>query len=59
VAYHRGLIKVHLAHDELVDIIQKEAPTSPLIPARVIYLAIALVAVIGIAAALRLAWTRK
>jgi hypothetical protein len=59
VGYDKGEIKVHLAHDELVDILEKNTQRPPILPIWAIYLIIAIVAVIGILAALKLAWMRK
>jgi bisphosphoglycerate-independent phosphoglycerate mutase (AlkP superfamily) len=59
VSYDKGEIKVHLTHDELVDILEKNTQRPPILPIWAIYLIIAIVAVIGMLAALKLAWMRK
>jgi hypothetical protein len=59
VSYDGGQIKVHITHDELIDILEENKQSSPALPVWVIYLIIAIVTIIGIIAALRLAWMRK
>src|SRR5271157_555810 len=58
VSYGDTHMNVHLAHDELINIVKSETKSSSGVQMWAIYLALAVVAVVGICVALKLVWRK-